>query len=36
MPTINSVDGTPITFDVYGQGPSVILVGGAFQHRAID
>ena len=34
--TIRSADGTTIAFDVYGDGPPVILVGGAFQHRAID
>lgn len=31
-----SRDGTAIAFDQYGAGPAVILVGGAFQHRAID
>ena len=36
MDTVTSADGTPIAFDRYGSGPAVILVGGAFQHRAID
>jgi len=36
MQRVNSADGTAIAFDLYGQGPPVILVGGAFQHRAID
>jgi pimeloyl-ACP methyl ester carboxylesterase len=36
MNKVLSKDGTPIAFDRSGQGPAVILVGGAFQHRAID
>jgi len=36
MKTIRSQDGTTIAFDRTGEGPPVILVGGAFQHRAID
>ena len=36
MDTVTSNDGTTIAFDRYGDGPAVILVGGAFQHRAID
>jgi pimeloyl-ACP methyl ester carboxylesterase len=36
METVVSRDGTSIAFDRTGQGPPVILVGGAFQHRAID
>lgn len=36
MNKVPSKDGTPIAFDRSGQGPAVILVGGAFQHRAID
>ena len=36
MPKTTSKDGTPIAFDKLGQGPALILVGGAFQHRAID
>jgi pimeloyl-ACP methyl ester carboxylesterase len=34
--TLRSADGTTIAFDVYGDGPPLILAGGAFQHRAID
>jgi uncharacterized protein YndB with AHSA1/START domain/pimeloyl-ACP methyl ester carboxylesterase len=33
---VTSEDGTRIAFDRSGGGPAVILVGGAFQHRAID
>src|SRR5436309_1329240 len=36
MDKVTSNDGTAIAFDRYGAGPPVILVGGAFQHRAID
>ena len=36
MNTVQSKDGTTIAFDRLGEGPAVILVGGAFQHRAID
>lgn len=36
MKTVTSKDGTTIGFDQYGQGPTVILVGGALQHRAFD
>ncbi|QBD78034.1 alpha/beta hydrolase [Ktedonosporobacter rubrisoli] len=36
MKKIYSKDGTAIAFDQSGEGPAVILVGGAFQHRAID
>jgi pimeloyl-ACP methyl ester carboxylesterase len=36
MDTVTSSDGTRIAYDVYGTGPAVVLVGGAFQHRAID
>lgn len=36
MQKVTSKDGTPIAFDKLGQGPALILVGGAFQHRAID
>src|SRR5258708_11526429 len=36
MKKIPSKDGTAIAFDQSGEGPAVILVGGAFQHRAID
>jgi pimeloyl-ACP methyl ester carboxylesterase len=33
---VTSKDGTAIAFDRVGEGPALILVGGAFQHRAID
>ena len=36
MNPVASKDGTTIAFDKSGQGPALILVGGAFQHRAID
>ncbi len=36
MQKVSSRDGTSIAFDRSGKGPAVILVGGAFQHRAID
>ena len=36
MNTVQSKDGTTIAFDRSDEGPAVILVGGAFQHRAID
>jgi pimeloyl-ACP methyl ester carboxylesterase len=34
--TVRSNDGTQIGFDRSGAGPPLILVGGAFQYRAID
>jgi pimeloyl-ACP methyl ester carboxylesterase len=34
--TVRSSDGTQIGFDSFGTGPPLILVGGAFQYRAID
>jgi Alpha/beta hydrolase family len=34
--TVRSSDGTRIGFDRTGTGPPLILVGGAFQYRAID
>jgi pimeloyl-ACP methyl ester carboxylesterase len=34
--TVTSADGTTIAFDRVGTGPALILVGGAFQHRAFD
>jgi pimeloyl-ACP methyl ester carboxylesterase len=34
--TVRSRDGTDIAFDRSGQGPALILVGGATQYRAID
>lgn len=36
MRTVTSKDGTTIAFDQRGQGPAIILVGGAFQQRAGD
>jgi pimeloyl-ACP methyl ester carboxylesterase len=36
MSTVTSKDGTTIAFDRSGEGPALIMVGGAFQHRAID
>src|SRR4051794_17332887 len=36
MTAVHSSDGTTIAFDVTGDGPAVVLVGGMFQHRAID
>jgi pimeloyl-ACP methyl ester carboxylesterase len=36
MNTVTSSDGTTIAFDRRGTGQPLILVGGAFQHRAID
>jgi len=34
--TVTSADGTTIAYTKYGDGPALILVGGAFQHRAFD
>ena len=36
MSTVTSADGTTIDYDACGSGPTVILIGGASQHRAID
>ena len=36
MLNVISKDGTNIAYDKYGEGPVIIIVGGAFQHRAID
>src|SRR5262245_44982344 len=36
MNTVTSADGTSIAFDRSGSGPALVLVGGAFQHRALD
>ncbi|MFI5274699.1 MAG: alpha/beta fold hydrolase [Ktedonobacterales bacterium] len=36
MNTVPSSDGTTNAFDQSGEGPALILVGGAFQYRAID
>jgi pimeloyl-ACP methyl ester carboxylesterase len=34
--TVPSKDGTPIAFEQTGEGPAIILAGGAIQHRSID
>lgn len=34
--TVTSKDGTTIAFDQLGNGPALVLVSGAFQHRAVD
>lgn len=36
MGTVTSKDGTSIAFDLLGEGPPVVVVAGAIQHRAID
>lgn len=36
MQTVTSADGTIIAFDQVGTGPPLILVGGAFEQRAMD
>ena len=36
MSTVTSSDGTTIAFDRLGEGPAIILVGGTFEHRAMD
>lgn len=36
MESVTSRDGIEIAFDRHGEGSPVVLVGGAFQHRAID
>lgn len=36
MSTVMSADGTMIDYEAYGDGPTVILIAGAGQHRAID
>src|SRR5579871_3533872 len=36
MRTVTSKDGTTIAFDQSGQGPALILVGGALEQRALD
>ena len=36
MKTVQSADGTTIAFDQLGKGPTLILVGGALEHRAMD
>src|SRR5579859_4173158 len=35
MKTVTSKDGTTIAFETAGQGPALILVGGALEHRAM-
>ena len=35
MSTVTSADGTTIDYDAYGNGPTVIFIGGASQHRAL-
>lgn len=36
MDLVVSRDGTKIAYDRYGRGPTVVVVGAAFQHRALD
>lgn len=36
MKKVLSTDGTTIAFDQFGQGPALILVGGALEQRAMD
>lgn len=36
MHTVTSKDGTTIAYDLSGSGPALILVGGAFEQRAMD
>jgi pimeloyl-ACP methyl ester carboxylesterase len=36
MSTVRSHDGTVIDYERYGDGSTVVLIGGASQHRAID
>ncbi len=36
MSTVHSADGTPIAFDVQGEGQPLILVDGATSHRAVN
>src|SRR5947209_4893950 len=36
MTTVKSSDGTVIAFDRAGDGPPIVLVDGAFSHRAIN
>src|SRR2546427_8959113 len=36
MKKVQSADGTTIAFDQLGKGPAIILVGGAFEQRAMD
>ncbi|GHF58090.1 pimeloyl-ACP methyl ester carboxylesterase [Amycolatopsis bartoniae] len=36
MSTVLSADGTSLDYDRYGEGPTVVFVGGATQYRALD
>jgi pimeloyl-ACP methyl ester carboxylesterase len=36
MYTVHSADGTAIVYEQFGNGPTLILVGGLLEHRAID
>lgn len=36
MPTVRSADGTIIGYDIQGTGPTLLLVAGATQYRAVD
>jgi len=36
MKKVQSADSTTIAFDQLGKGPAIILVGGAFEQRAMD
>ena len=36
METVRSKDGTAIAFDRLGKGPPLVLVGGSFEHRALE
>jgi pimeloyl-ACP methyl ester carboxylesterase len=36
MSTVTSPDGTIIDYDRYGDGPTVVFIGGATQYRALD
>ena len=36
MGRVTSKDGTTIAFDAVGEGPALILVGGALEQRALD
>ena len=36
MRTVTSADGTTIAFDQSGSGPTLVLVGGMFEQRAVD
>lgn len=36
MSTVTSQDGTIIDYDRYGEGPAVVFIGGASQHRTVD